>query len=230
MDKALKQRMVGAVVLIALGVIFIPMLLDGGSGEDGSRSVELDIPAAPDREYRSRRLPLDESGGGPAGDSQGQVAREPESDGTQPDASASPAPARQEPADLPGNGESGGGTAQENGENGDGAPGDGGSEPASAGTESPPSAPESAPREPGGQPLGNWFVQVGSFSQQANAEALRDRLRGADYAAFVESSTVEGRTKHRVKVGPEMDRARAERKRDEIRSQFDLQGIVVSEP
>lgn len=79
-------------------------------------------------------------------------------------------------------------------------------------------------------PLGNWFVQVGSFSQQANATDLRDRLRNSGYTAFVETSTVEGRTTHRVKVGPEMDRARSEKIRDEIQSRFDLNGIVVSEP
>ena len=78
--------------------------------------------------------------------------------------------------------------------------------------------------------MGNWFVQVGSFSQQANARDLRDRLRDAGYTAFVETSTVEGKTTHRVKVGPEMDRARSERVRDEIQSEFDLKGIVVSEP
>ncbi len=231
MDKALKQRMVGAVVLIALGVIFIPMLLDGGSGEDGTRSVELNIPAAPDREYRSRRLPLDESGGESADTSRGEVARESEPDAPRQDprqesAPSEPESAVQSPDGSPG--ESGSGNGGQEAESGDGGEASGSATP----TETRPSGAESEPepREESSTPLGNWFVQVGSFSQEANALELRDQLREAGYTAFVETSTVEGQTKHRVKVGPEMDRGEAEEQRDEIRAQFDLQGIVVSEP
>lgn len=43
MDLALKQRLVGAIVLIALAVIFLPMLLDG-SGTPESLDVEVEIP------------------------------------------------------------------------------------------------------------------------------------------------------------------------------------------
>ncbi|MGE8497452.1 MAG: SPOR domain-containing protein [Pseudomonas sp.] len=44
LDKGLKQRMVGALVLVALAVIFIPMLL---SREDELRHVVVDAPAMP---------------------------------------------------------------------------------------------------------------------------------------------------------------------------------------
>lgn len=44
LDKGLKQRMVGALVLMALAVIFIPMLL---SREDELRHVVVDAPAMP---------------------------------------------------------------------------------------------------------------------------------------------------------------------------------------
>lgn len=43
MYPALKQRLVGAIVLIALAVIFLPMLLDG-SGTPESLDVEVEIP------------------------------------------------------------------------------------------------------------------------------------------------------------------------------------------
>lgn len=43
MDFALKQRLVGAIVLIALAVIFLPMLLDG-SGAPETLDVEVEIP------------------------------------------------------------------------------------------------------------------------------------------------------------------------------------------
>jgi DedD protein len=44
LDKVLKQRMVGALVLLALAVIFLPMLL---SREDESRQVRVDAPQMP---------------------------------------------------------------------------------------------------------------------------------------------------------------------------------------
>lgn len=227
MDKALKQRMVGAVVLIALGVIFIPMLLDGGSKEEGTRRVELDIPAAPDREYRSRRLPLNESDVEPAETSPGQVERDP-GEPVQ-EAPTDPAPSPGQPVSDAEDVESGGdtGDAEADAASPDEPVGD---EPASPEVETDPSPPAPGTPESDDEALANWFVQVGSFSQQANATDLRDRLRDAGYTAFVESSTVEGQTKHRVKVGPEMDRDRAERQLEAIRSEFDLKGIVVSEP
>lgn len=46
MDKTLQQRLIGAILLVALGVIFIPVLLDGsGFKSRNSRSVEM--PAEP---------------------------------------------------------------------------------------------------------------------------------------------------------------------------------------
>lgn len=218
MDKALKQRMVGAVVLIALGVIFIPMLLDTSSEEEGTRSVELDIPAAPDRDYRSRLLPLDERDARPTGESVGQVARESESAGSEPSESEPSPRAEAEASESATTG-----NVTEETPSGEAADGDE-AEPDPVEAESRPA------EEPASQPLGNWFVQVGSFSQEANATDLRDQLRNAGYTAFVETSTVEGQTKHRVKVGPEMERSSAERQRDRIQTEFDLKGIVVSEP
>lgn len=45
MDAQLRQRLIGATVLIALAVIFLPMLLSGRQ-ESGSQEVSLDIPPA----------------------------------------------------------------------------------------------------------------------------------------------------------------------------------------
>lgn len=46
MDKQLKQRLVGAVVLVSLGVIFIPALLDG-SGYKSRHARSIEIPEEP---------------------------------------------------------------------------------------------------------------------------------------------------------------------------------------
>lgn len=59
MDRALKQRLVGASVLIALAVIVLPMLL-GGRPEQGQQSSEqIELPARPDgTAFETRRFPL----------------------------------------------------------------------------------------------------------------------------------------------------------------------------
>lgn len=46
MEKSLQQRILGAIVLVALGVIFIPALLDG-SGYLSRESRSIEIPAPP---------------------------------------------------------------------------------------------------------------------------------------------------------------------------------------
>ncbi len=56
MDPALRQRLIGAAVLILLAVIFVPMLLDGPPPEIDTREVTLDIPPKP---TETRRLPVD---------------------------------------------------------------------------------------------------------------------------------------------------------------------------
>ncbi|MDE2271415.1 MAG: SPOR domain-containing protein [Xanthomonadaceae bacterium] len=55
MDPGLKKRLLGAVVLIALAVIFVPMLLPGHSGS-GSQSVGMKIPPEPSGEMQTRVL------------------------------------------------------------------------------------------------------------------------------------------------------------------------------
>lgn len=59
MDKALKQRLVGASVLIAMAVVVLPMLL-GGRPEPGQQTSEqIELPARPDgTAFETRRFPL----------------------------------------------------------------------------------------------------------------------------------------------------------------------------
>lgn len=63
MDTALKQRLVGASVLIALAVIFLPMLIKGPAPESGASDVPLNLPEAPQGEFETRELPLVTPGG-----------------------------------------------------------------------------------------------------------------------------------------------------------------------
>ena len=59
MDKALKQRLVGASVLIILAVIVLPMLLSGRSDTLKQESSEIEIPPKPDElSIETRRFPV----------------------------------------------------------------------------------------------------------------------------------------------------------------------------
>ncbi|HEX2082645.1 MAG TPA: sporulation protein, partial [Xanthomonadaceae bacterium] len=57
MDTPTKQRLVGAAVLIALAVIFLPMLVKGPAPDSGVSDVPLDMPRQPD-DVETRELPL----------------------------------------------------------------------------------------------------------------------------------------------------------------------------
>ncbi|KRA52171.1 sporulation protein [Pseudoxanthomonas sp. Root65] len=77
MDTALKQRLIGAVVLVALAVIFLPMLVKGPAPDSGVSDVPLDVPPAAGGEFETRELPLVTPGNAPATGAvglQGQVA------------------------------------------------------------------------------------------------------------------------------------------------------------
>src|SRR6188508_1555058 len=67
MDSRLKQRLVGAAVLVALAVIFLPMLVQGPAPDSGVSDVPLSMPDAPRGEYETRDLPLVTPGDTPDG-------------------------------------------------------------------------------------------------------------------------------------------------------------------
>ncbi|MGI9229904.1 MAG: SPOR domain-containing protein [Gammaproteobacteria bacterium] len=60
-DKRLKERLVGAVVLVLLAVVFLPLVLDD---EDSGRTriTESNIPPRPDTEFSSSLVPVPDSG------------------------------------------------------------------------------------------------------------------------------------------------------------------------
>ena len=58
MDKVLKQRLIGASILIALAVIFVPMLFDGPDDSPDSREMSIELPSAPGDRAPVRRLQL----------------------------------------------------------------------------------------------------------------------------------------------------------------------------
>ena len=67
MESQLKQRLIGAAVLVALAVIFLPMLVKGPAPDSGVSDVSLKVPDAPQTEYETRDLPLVVPDEAPAG-------------------------------------------------------------------------------------------------------------------------------------------------------------------
>ena len=206
MDSKLKQRLVGAVVLVALAVILVPMILDSPQdlGEPGSN-----LPPMPEAIIREPAEPL--------------VLPPPEV--TAPAspvpppappaaATAEPMAAAAEPAQP-----SSASVAEENAA---------GASPAPA-VETPPVKP-AVPASTPPPELTGWVVQLGSFSSEANATALRDRARALGYAAFVQPAKTPKGTTYRVRVGPELERARAEKLRDALKQKLGMAGMVTHHP
>jgi len=79
-------------------------------------------------------------------------------------------------------------------------------------------------------PQPGFTVQVASFSDVANAQALVARLREAGYSAYHREVRQDGNTWQRVFVGPEIKRDRAEALRQRLADDkaFALEGLVRS--
>ena len=204
MDSALKQRLIGAAVLVELAMIFLPMLLQGPDvGEPDAAQVPLSMPAAPDQEFETRELPL--AVPQPAGE--GSVLGGPSAPAADPNAVATvdidgdAAPRVDAPAEEPVDP----------------------SEPLQAAAPAAQPVPEPEP-EPAASPApaapaaplpassagGRYAVNVGSFSNLANARALADKLRAAGLPVTSESVDVNGKPAMRVRVGPYAERTVAE--------------------
>lgn len=89
-----------------------------------------------------------------------------------------------------------------------------------------PPAPSAAPSAPR---LGvqAYVVQVGTFVNRDGANGVHDKLKAAGFKVFTEETVVNGKNALRVRVGPELDRAVAERNRVRIASELGLDGVVL---
>lgn len=86
-------------------------------------------------------------------------------------------------------------------------------------------------KSPPSQSVGlvKWYIQLGSFSKQENADSLRDKLRAQGLPALVnEVDTAQGKA-YRLRVGPELDKKRAETILMKLDKENSLKGFLVSE-
>ena len=175
LERGLKQRIVGALVLIALAVIFLPMLF---TREDESRQVVVEAPPRP----QSPAMPSVEV----------------------------------QPTEVPELQPGEEGIAPEIVEEGS---------PAAAGQPSQPigGPPPAEKRLDANNLPQSWSVQLASLSNRARAEELQKTLRSQGYNAYIRS--FDGM--NRVFVGPVIQRAEADRLRDQLSKQQKLNGFVV---
>ena len=97
METSLKHRLIGAGVLVALAVIFLPMLVKGPAPDSGAQDVSLHVPEAPQDGFETRELPL-VGDAGPATPAPVQPA--PGASVTAPDANAQASAGNPDAADL----------------------------------------------------------------------------------------------------------------------------------
>ena len=204
LDKVFKQRMVGALVLIALAVIFLPMLF---SRQDEQRQVQVDAPTAP----QAPVMPQVQVEPVPVPESQ-VIEQEPELPVEQavvaaPKPAPAPAPAPVAPVVS--------------------KPVAPAKPPAVTPAQTvaqPPAKLDTTQKrvDPNGLPI-SWSIQLVSLSNRASADNLQKTLRNQGYNAYVRSSG----GMNRVFVGPLLERAEADRMRDILDKQQNLKGFVV---
>lgn len=206
MNEGTKKRLAGTLVLVCLAIIFVPILLDG----EGLRSpeLEIDVPPAPELPEVSDIQPQRPDF---VLEREAEQSADPEAATTNdPDATAAnsiePLPVSEpDESDL-------------------------------AATDDPAPATEiEAETETNEleQPTLNeqglpdaWSVRLGAFGEQANAEALVERLQAGDYKAYMRRYSNSNGTLTAVYVGPVLTREQADELRDELQSGFELEGMV----
>ena len=220
MEPALKQRLVGAAVLVALAVIFLPMLVQGPAPDSGAADVPLTMPEAPADAFQTRELPLVMPAGTPEGGAFGLDPRATEAPAGGDDGDAPPgaeaaiieeAPAAAEIA----------------------------AEPAPEKTATAEPATKPAPSEgqdanggmfPAATASGDYAVSFGSYSTVAAADAIVASLRQSQLPAFREPARIDGKTWQRVRIGPYATHAEAEAARlraGHVRDDVDAKVLVL---
>lgn len=209
MNTGLKQRLVGAVVLIAVAIIFVPSFLRERQVEPVNTKTL--IPEAPERESVRFENPEPVEGIEPAPEPETMFLpddgdRQPVVDTLEEAQEAAEAPQAETEAD-----------------------------PSESSTESSPEPPPEAEGESeetaetaSEEALENsWVLQVASLSDQDSALALRDRLRESGYRAYVRSAQVGDQSVSRVFVGPRIDRAAMDELKAEVDEALSVDSLIL---
>ena len=75
-----------------------------------------------------------------------------------------------------------------------------------------------------------WALQVGSFKDRVNADALKDRLIAKGFSAYVDLLKAPDHITYRVRIGPALDRTRLEKVQKNVLKAEKLEGMIVNHP
>lgn len=223
MERHLLERMIGAAVLLVALVVIVPAILDGRPDVEDQQEAQQPEPATPaaDVPLRQHTIRLDRPPESPP------VAREAVDEPASAAAISEPmAQARPTPESAP--------AVEPEPEPA--------SEPEPAATSEPEPEPEATPEQPQTVPApepsrvvekipepqpapvepatleSGWVVQLGSFSNRANAEGLAEQTRAKGFETYLMPIERSGRTLYRVRVGPaRKTRGEAARLADDLR-------------
>jgi DedD protein len=225
MDSRAKQRLTGAVILVALFVLLVPELLTGPKsgnppaatpGEEGMRryTIDLDAPAGTAQPMSASEPaaavalpPVAENpmSGTPERAQAGESAQT-ETPVATPMTAAPQAPPATNPVPDP-------------------TPSVPVTRPAAPVASNPPAAKPVTP-SPTAVPKGSFAVQLGSFNVKDNADRLVRDMTAKGFNAYVAPITSGGRELYRVRVGPTRDRASAEALAAQLRRMGQTGSIV----
>jgi len=206
----LKQRLIGAAVLLALGVIFIPMILDGSGNP-----VLGEIPAIPRPldavDPQALVIPTEP----PVREHVPMVVQKPATDAPASKPEAGPVVAQQKPA------------AQKQQAKAPQAVTPQTKKPAKKPVKkpSPTLATAASPEK-----IRAWTVQVGSFNTSDKALKLRSKLRAKGYKAYVDKIRKQNKTYYRVRVGPVLNRRDADKSLKKLKKAGQINAYVVRHP
>jgi len=205
----LKQRLVGALILVALGVIFWPIIfVQPNSVED---ALQRDIPPRPSIDT-SPIQPPDQVGLRTPKAAQARVEERFEVESSvEVHETIDPAP-----VDLPDPSGSRLGSPVD-------SPKDRPSASDQVDTPAPPMAPLAMDAD--GVPIA-WILQVASVSEATKAESLRERLLEMEQKAFVKRVSSGGAQLYRVYIGPKFQRTSLEKLQPQIDSEFGVSSMV----
>ncbi|MGP4843185.1 SPOR domain-containing protein [Marinobacter sp. 1Y8] len=208
----LKQRIVGALVLVSLAVIFVPMLFDEPHTERQSRVIDLpEEPAFPSMDNAaSSESPEPDAASGQMPEPDQQAPAYTLEEGNSEAGGVEPAPAISEPAPET-------------------APAVATPEPSPAPAVE--SEPEPAPeKDPQYSKVlkGAWLVQLGSFGNADNAKRLRDKVREQGFDAYIQAVDREGASLSRVFSGPFASEDDARSAKTKLDKSFSLNSLVTS--
>jgi len=204
MDRRVKERLIGASILVAIVVLVVPALLSGpkpttapaptlpAAAPEPVRNVTVDLttskaPANPDVEP-----PVPQAAASAASSVTNSPAAETAA-GPSPAPPTSNAPAKSLPKQAAAR----------------------------------PVPVESAAPSPTSTGHGSWSVQLGSFASRANADNLTRQVKGQGFSAFVLTGGSGTSMRYRVRVGPLADRNSAERMAAKLKSLGHVGSLVA---